>query len=376
MSDKKGDIDSPVISTGEAIDTSRRRLIKQTSIIGAGMAFGAFSAPSVFAKGSPEVIVRGLGGAYQDAMDIAVYKPFTAATGISVKVKPSTSAQIQAMIKAGQVSLDVVDIGTLAQLNLEKAGALAPINYAAMKYCNPDDIAAEFRHPNMVGNLLFATVLVYNTDVFSAESHPKNWAEFWDVKRFPGPRTLADLRSGAADLEFAVLADGVAMSDIYPVDIDRAFSSLNKIKPHVTKWWDTGAVSAQLLERKDAVLGALWNGRAQVLIDQGAPLAIEWNQARQQVQYWSVLKSAPNPENAQLLIDFALQPEVQAKLTQYIAYGPTNKKAFDFVRPEDLAKLPSNPAYFPNTFIQDAQWWSDHLEEIGKIWQPWILGQA
>lgn len=376
MNDKKGDIASSVISTGEAIDASRRRLIKQTSIIGAGMAFGAFSAPAVFAKSSPEVIVRGLGGAYQEAMDIAVYKPFTEATGISVKVKPSTSAQIQAMIKAGQVSLDVVDIGTLAQLNLEKAGALAPINYSAMKYCNPDDIVAEFRHPNMVGNLLFATVMVYNTDVFSAESHPKNWAEFWDVKRFPGPRTMADLRSGAADLEFAVLADGVPMSDIYPVDIDRAFSSLNKIKPHVTKWWDTGAVSAQLLERKDAVLGALWNGRAQVLIDQGAPLAIEWNQARQQVQYWSVLKSAPNPENAQLLIDFALQPEVQAKLTQYIAYGPTNKKAFDFVRPQDLAKLPSNPAYFPNTFIQDAQWWSDNLEEIGKIWQPWVLGQA
>lgn len=376
MSNKKEDIVSPILEDRGTIDATRRRLIKQSSIIGAGAALGAFSAPAVFAKSKPEVIVRGLGGAQQDAMDIAVYKPFTAATGIEVKVKPSTSAQIQAMIKAGQVNLDVVDSGTLAQLNFDKAGMLAPINYSAMKYCNPDDIAAEFRHPNMVGNLLFASVLVYNTEVFSADSHPRNWAEFWDVKRFPGPRTLADLRSGAADLEFAVLADGVAMSDIYPINIERAFASLDKIKPYVTKWWDTGALSAQLLERKDAVLGALWNGRAQALIDQGAPLAIEWNQARQQVQYWSVLKSAPNPENAQLFIDFALQPEVQAKLTQYIAYGPTNKKAFDFVRPEDLAKLSSNPAYFPNTFIHNAQWWSDNLEAIGKIWQPWILGQA
>ncbi|EHD22372.1 MULTISPECIES: ABC transporter substrate-binding protein [Brenneria] len=377
MSNTKGERPSAIQnSMVDRIDTARRRLIKQSSIISAGVALGAFSVPSVFAKGSREVIVRGLGGAYQEAMETAIYKPFTATTGIQVKIIPSTASQILAMVKAGRVSIDVLDLGDIIQFNLDKAGALAPIDYSAMKFCNPDDILPELRHPNMIGNLLFATVIAYNTDVFSAGSHPKSWAEFWDVKRFPGPRTLADMRSGSVELEFALLADGVDKSQLYPMDIDRAFASLNKIKPNVSKWWDTGAVSAQLLERKDAVLGALWNGRAQALIDQGAPLAIEWNQAKQQVQYWSVVKGAPNPENAQLLIDFALQPEVQAKLTQYIAYGPTNKKAFDFVRPEDRAKLPSNPAYFANTFVQDAQWWSDNLERVGRVWQPWILGQA
>ncbi|MBJ7221537.1 MULTISPECIES: ABC transporter substrate-binding protein [unclassified Brenneria] len=369
------------LSTGqesavESIDTVRRRLIKQSSIISAGVALGAFSVPAAFAKGNQEVIVRGLGGAYQEAMDTAIYKPFTAATGVNVKVITTTASQILAMVKAGRVSIDVLDLGDIIQFNLDKAGILAPINYSAMKFCDPNDILPELRHPNMVGNLLFATVIAYNTDVFSAESHPKSWAEFWDARQFPGARTLADMRSGGIDLEFALLADGVDKSQIYPVDIERAFASLSKIKPYVSKWWDTGAVSAQLLERKDAVVGAIWNGRAQALIDQGAPLAIEWNQAKQQVQYWSVVKGAPNPENAQLLIDFALQPEVQAKLTQYIAYGPTNKKAFDFVRPEDRMKLPSNPAYFSHTFVQDAQWWSENLEQVGKVWQPWILGQA
>ncbi|PWC19076.1 ABC transporter substrate-binding protein [Brenneria roseae subsp. roseae] len=358
------------------INVSRRRLIKQGSIISAGMALNTFSVPAVFAKSNPEVIVRGLGGAYQEAMESAVYKPFTAATGINVKIQPSTAAQILAMVRSGQVSIDVLDLGDIIQINLDKAGALAPINYSGMKFSNPDDILPELRHPNMIGNLLFATVMVYNTDVFGADSHPKTWKEFWDIQRFPGSRTLSDMRSGSVELEFALLADNVEKANIYPIDIERALASLGKIKPYVSKWWDTGAVSAQLLERKDAVLGAIWNGRAQALIDQGAPLAIEWNQAKQQVQYWSVVKGAPNPENAQLLIDFALQPEIQAKLTQFIAYGPTNKKAFDFVRPEDLVKLPSNPAYFPDTFVQDAQWWSDNIDQVGKIWQPWILGQA
>ncbi|MGL9735354.1 MAG: hypothetical protein ACR5LF_05815 [Symbiopectobacterium sp.] len=109
------------------------------------------------------------------------------------------------------------------------------------------------------------------------------------------------------------------MKDIYPIDIKNAFASMSRIKPHVVKWLDTGALSVQLMERKEAVLGALWNGPAQALIDQGAPLAIEWNQIKQQLQYWSVLKGSPNPENA--------------------------------------------------------QWWTDNIEEVGKIWQPWILGQ-
>nr|WP_113867558.1 ABC transporter substrate-binding protein [Brenneria salicis]NMN92103.1 putative spermidine/putrescine transport system substrate-binding protein [Brenneria salicis ATCC 15712 = DSM 30166]RBP61146.1 putative spermidine/putrescine transport system substrate-binding protein [Brenneria salicis ATCC 15712 = DSM 30166]RLM30171.1 ABC transporter substrate-binding protein [Brenneria salicis ATCC 15712 = DSM 30166] len=360
----------------ESINASRRRLIKQGSIISAGMALSSFSVPAVFAKSKQEVIVRGLGGTYQEAMENAVYNPFTAETGINVKIQPSTAAQILAMVKSGQVSIDVLDLGDIIQINLDKAGALVPINYSGMKFCNPDDILPELRHPNMIGNLLFATVMVYNTDVFKTGIHPKSWKEFWDVQRFPGPRTLADMRSGSVELEFALLADNVEKANIYPINIERALASLDKIKPQVSKWWDTGAVSAQLLERKDAVLGAIWNGRAQALIDQGAPLAIEWNQAKQQVQYWSVVKGAPNPENAQLLIDFALQPQIQAKLTQFISYGPTNKKAFDFVRPEDLAKLPSNPAYFSHSFVQDAVWWSDNLDRVGKVWQQWFLGQA
>ncbi len=362
-------------SVDEGVNADRRRLIKQTSIIGAGALLGAFS-PAVFAAPSKEVIVRGIGGSYQEALEKAVYKPFTELTGINVIIQPSTAAQIMAMIKAGRVTLDVLDIGDVTQTNLNAAGALMPINYAGMKFTNPDDIFPEVRRPNMVGNLFFSTVMVYNTDVFRDGNHPRTWAEFWDAERFPGPRTLTDLRTSSTELEFALLADGVDMKDIYPIDIKRAFASLSRIKPHVVKWWDTGALSVQLMERKEAVLGALWNGRAQALIDQGAPLAIEWNQIKQQLQYWSVLKGSPNPENAQLLIDFALQPEVQAKITQFIAYGPTNKKAFQFVRPEDLVKLPSNPEYYSRSFVQNAQWWTDNIEEVGKIWQPWILGQG
>ncbi|WP_438390449.1 ABC transporter substrate-binding protein [Caballeronia sp. DA-9] len=357
----------------QAASTSRRRFLKT----GAGMAAAgaiSFGAPAVFAKDNTgKVVVRGLGGAYQDAMAAAIHKPFTEATGIEVVVQPATAAQIRAMIEAGRVALDVADLTDIAQVALDKIGALAPIDYSKMTFTKPDDIQSVAKKPNFVGNLFFSTVMVYNTDVFKNGAHPKSWVEFWDAKKYPGARTLADQQSGSAELEFALLADGVPKDKLYPLDVPRALRALSRIKPDVVNWWTTGAASAQLMERKDAVLGGLWNGRAQDLIDKGAPLAIEWNQAKRQTQCLSVIKNAPNAANAQKFIDFALQASVQAEVARHIAYGPTNRAALALLKPEQLAKLPSSKEHFDISFQQDPQWWSDNLASVGQQWQSWVL---
>ena len=48
--------------------------------------------------------------------------------------------------------------------------------------------------------------------------------------------------SSSPELEFALMAAGVPPDKIYPIDIDRAFESYDKIKASVVKWWETGAV--------------------------------------------------------------------------------------------------------------------------------------
>ncbi|MEX3958887.1 ABC transporter substrate-binding protein [Trinickia sp. EG282A] len=355
-------------------DVSRRRFLGTTAGLVAAGAL-PFTAPSLVraAAGAGKVVVRGLGGAYQEVMASAIHKPFTAATGIEVVVQPATAAQIRAMVQAGRVSIDVVDLADIALVTLDKIGALAPIDYDKMKFTHPDDIQPIVRKPNYVGSLFFSTVMVYNTEIFKNGAHPKSWAEFWDAKKFPGARTLADQQSGSAELEFALLADGVSMDKLYPLDIPRALKSLSRIKPLITAWWTTGAQSAQLMERKDAVLGGLWNGRAQDLIDKGAPLAIEWNEAKRQTQCLSVIKDAPNAANAQKFVDFALQPSVQAEIARHLAYGPTNSAARALLKPVELARLPSSKEHFAESFQQDPQWWSDNLASVGQQWQSWVL---
>lgn len=335
---------------------------------GAASATGSAATASASSGSKGVVIVSSDGGAYAAAEKKAIYDPFTAATGIQVQAIPATAAQVLAMAESGSVQLDVLDTGASEALLLQGKDALAPIDYTKFKRTNPSDLEPGVQQKNMVGNIYFATVLGYATDAFP-HGHPGSWTDFWNVAKFPGARTLEDIQAGGAPLEFALLADGVPMDKIYPIDLTRAFNSLSKIKKSVVKWWTTGAESTQLLQSGEAVAGGLWNGR----VPGGNGYAIEWNQAMRMKQYWAIVKGAPHPENALALIDFALQPKPQADLAHYIAYGPTNKLAYQYISAADAAKLPSSPAHFSIGFDEDPAWWAANLTKVTSRWQSWLI---
>ena len=325
------------------------------------------------ARAAGQVIVRNPGGAYSDTMKKYVYDPFSKETGIEVVIAPSTMAKMLAMVKSGNVELDVADAGLDGLVTLHKQGALAPIDYATWKYTNPNDVAKEYKTETTLGICLYASVLGYNKETFANGTQPKTWAEFWDAQKFPGPRMLADMASGTPNLEFALIADGVPMDKIFPIDIDRAFKSMSRIKPHIKKFWDTGALSAQMMADKDVVLGSIWNGRLQAVADKGAPLAIEWNQHMLQVQAYGIFKGAKNAKAAQALVDYSLSPKANVGLGMELNYGPVNHKSFDLLPKDIVAKLPGSPENMKRCFIQDVNWWDDNRAKVNAVWSKWIL---
>ena len=325
------------------------------------------------ARAAGQVVVRNPGGAYSDTQKQYIYDPFTKETGIEVVIVASTLTKMLAMVKSGNAELDVADAGLDGLVTLDHSGALAPIDYAGWRYANAKDVPEEYVTPTTAGLCLYATVLGYNKETFPDGKQPKNWAEFWDVAKFPGARMLADMASGSPNLEFALIADGVPMDKVFPIDIDRAFKSLSRIKPHIKKFWDTGALSAQMLADRDVVLGSIWNGRLQAIADKGALVAIEWNQHMLQLQGYGIFKDAKNMKEAQLLVDFAMQPKAQLGLPKELAYGPTNRKTFAMLPPERVAMLPGSPEQMKRCFIQDAEWWDQNRAKVNSIWSKWIL---
>jgi putative spermidine/putrescine transport system substrate-binding protein len=325
------------------------------------------------ARAAGQVVIRNPGGAWSDTQKKYIYEPFTKETGIEVVIVPTTLTKMLAMVKSGNNELDIADAGYDGLVELNKANALAPIDYAGWKYTNPEDVPKEYKTANTVGMALYATVLGYNKNTFVNNSQPKGWAEFWDAKKFPGARTLQDMAAGTPNLEFALISDGVPMDKVYPIDIDRAFKSMSLIKPQIKKFWETGALAAQMLADRDVVLGSIWNGRLQAIADKGAPVAIDWTQHMLSIQAYGIFKDAKNLKNAQLYVDYAMQANAQIGMPKELHYGPTNARVFDQLSAELKANLPGSPENMTRCFIQDVNWWSDNRAKVNAVWSKWIL---
>jgi putative spermidine/putrescine transport system substrate-binding protein len=215
--------------------------------------------------------------------------------------------------------------------------------------------------------------LAYSTKAFPAGSEPKSWADFWDTKRFPGPRTLPDMGSGTPALEQALIADGVPMDKLYPLDIDRAFKSMSRIRSSIPKFWDTGALSTQLLTDNEAVMGCLWSTRVQVAAEKGAPLAIQWNQNSLLAQAYGIPKGSNNVEGAIKFADYASSPEVQARWLEKYKAIPVNQKAYARTAKELIDPETNTPWTRSKGFVLDIEWWAENRPKVNAYWSKWII---
>lgn len=346
---------------------SRRTVLK--------MAGATVVAPAVWIKNvqaaQDRVVIRSPGGAYDDIRKKLIYEPFTKETGIRVIPVATTTGKLEAMIRSGNIEIDIIDNDDSVLLQWENE--LAVLDYKRFKFTDPDDILPEYRHSNYVGNFVYGDVMGYNTGKFNQASVPRTWTDFWDYKRIPGARALADIDTGGPNLEFALLADGVPMDKLYPLDIPRAFKALSRIKPGVAKFWTSGALSVQLLSTGDADVSPVWSTRILKGIENKAPLAINWNQHGVRVQAYAILKKSKNHEQAQQLIDYCLRPEIQSQFSALWNSGPVTKAGYEALTAATREKIPGGDRTREHGFLIDAAWWAKNRADVGKEWANWVL---
>ena len=156
----------------------------------------------------------------------------------------------------------------------------------------------------------------------------------------------------------------------YPLDLERAFEEMDKIKSEIV-WWTEGAQAQQLISSGETPMGLVWNGRAVAAEEEGSPVAIQWSQWTSQNGWWVIPKGAKNAKVAQEMIAYATSPKPQAALTELLPYGPTNKNALPLVSPKFKENLPTS--HMQGRVEIDSKWWSEHYEEVEKAFQEWLL---
>lgn len=321
-------------------------------------------------KSTKTIVVRNSGGTYGDANQKAIYEPFTKETGIAVKVVNIEYAQMLAQIKQGRPQFDVIDDSMADFVLFAQKDATEKLDYDRLKNFKNAGIAKTLVTSNAIGKNYWASVMAYRTDAFGGMK-PTSWADFWDTKTFPGSRSLQSQDADLPELEFALLADGVAPEDLYPLDVERAFKALDEIKGSVKKYWDTGALPGVLLGRKEVVLSSVWHGRLDDLIKQGSPLAYQWNGARRQSNGLAIPKGTENLDAAYQLIDFSLRPEVQANFAELYPMGPVVPAAYKKLSTATAANLASSPEHLKSGFDLDVEWWIKNQDAVSKRWQEW-----
>ncbi|MEV1084261.1 ABC transporter substrate-binding protein [Streptomyces sp. NPDC050211] len=322
-------------------------------------------------KSSKTLVVRNSGGTYGDANQKAVYDAFTKETGIQIKVVNIAYAQLLAQIQQGRPQFDLIDTSMADVVRFKDEDATEALDYDRLKNAKNAGIADSLLMTHGVGKNYWASVMAYRTDSFDGKK-PESWADFWDTKAFPGSRALQARDADLPELEFALLADGVPLDKLYPLDIERAFKSLDNIKGSVRKYWDTGALPGLLLGRKEVVATSVWHGRLDALIKGGSPMAYQWNGARRQSNGFCVPKGAANSDAAYQLIDFALRPDIQAAYAELYPMAPVVPAAYKKLSSAAAGNLASSPEHLKSGFDLDVEWWIKNEAAVSKRWQEWV----
>jgi len=319
-----------------------------------------------------DITVMSHGGSNKDAQVKAFYEPWSAQTNIKIIAGEFSGelSRLKVMVDTGSVSWDVAELESAERMRACEEGLLEDYSAEPSIVALKNKLMPEAIQPCAIGFFVWSTVLTYNADLL--KTAPTGWADFWDLKRFPGKRGLR--RIAKYTLEFALLADGVKPEDIYKVlataeGQNRAFAKLDEIKEHI-QWGEAGAQAIQSLAAGDVVMSPAYNGRV-AAVQNEINLHMIWSGGIYDMDFFIIPRGAKNIDQVIDFIASVLQSDAQKNFAEQIFYGPVNLEAAMQIN----EKLRNNmPTYAPNLkqqIILDTAFWADHQEELEQRFNAW-----
>ncbi|WOH75638.1 ABC transporter substrate-binding protein [Bradyrhizobium sp. NDS-1] len=334
----------------------------------------ALLAPVARAFADDQLTITSWGGAYQMSQRKAYFESYARQTGTKITEDQYTGeiSKIRAMVESRSINWDVLDISSRAAIQACAEGMIETIDWKKLGLDRSRFTGAD-KFDCAVPSIVYATIFAYDKD--RLPNGPKTLADVFDTQRFPGKRGL--YKSPGYNLEWALIADGVMIEDVYNVlrtaeGVDRAFKKLDTIKNDIV-WWQAGAQAPQLLADGQVVMTAAWNGRIyDVNKNSGKHFEIMWEAQILDWNLWAIPKGNPRLEAAYRFIVFASSPAAQADQTHYIPYGPANKDAIALIEPAVLPHLPTAPHNMANALLFDPVFWADRGEELQQRFTAWL----
>ncbi len=311
------------------------------------------------------------GGIFQEAQ-VAALEPFVEQSGVKLlEDGPTEYSKVKAQVDSENVTWDVVDTDIIwADKQCGEDGLLMDLDLDIVDVSN-------IPNQSLVGDcyvpaMQYGYVIMYNEDAYPEA--PTGWADFFDTEKFPGKRAIAGFEDiGPGVYEGALLAEGVAPEDLYPLDMDRVYQKLDTIRDDLI-YWKTGAESQQMVESGEADMVLLWSGRGYGAVENGANYKPIWNEALVVADALAVPKNAKNPDAAMALINSYLGADAQATMAEMSSYSPVHKDAKPEFSELGLEYLTTDPAIAEQMVPTDQSWWAENYDAELERWLNWLQG--
>ena len=273
----------------------------------------------------------------------------------------SDNEELLAKLAAGAKGYDVLVPTSNAVQALIKGGQLKPLDRAQLpnlKNVEPVYLDTPFDPGNQYSApyAMSTTILGYNEEKMKELGLPTDtWAVIFEPKYLEKVKGRVTVLDSSGELFAAALKYlGYSANDVDPKHWDEAAALIKKAKPY----WAAFNASSYI---KELTVGNIWlvhgysNDIFQANLDaqaagrnfhilhglpkEGAVLAVD---------NMVIHKDAPRPDLALKFMNFMLEGQNSAELTNLIGSGNPNREAVRFIKP-DIAK---NPAIFPDKAMQ------------------------
>lgn len=341
------------------------------SVKRAMIAAAAMVALSTTAIAADTLTLAGLGGKVQEDLTTTLFAPAAEKIGAELRTESHDGlAGVRVQVQSGAPGWDVAHLGAEDCAIGAAEGLFEPLDYSVV---NAEGIPEGARAENWVGTNTYSVVLAWRTDKYG-DNPPKDWKDFWDVEKFPGRRALSVYPQEM--MEIALLGDGVAPDQVYPLDTERSLAAIEKIKPHISVWWSSGAQSAQLLKDGEVDMEAIWGSRIAGVIADGAPVKFTYQDGVMGFGCVAILKGSKNLAAAQKLVANIISPEIQARIPTMMGYyGPANKQAFEVEKfpAEVLAQSNASPENAAKQVLMQPIWWAENMQDVQEDFKNLII---
>lgn len=289
--------------------------------------------------------------------DPANFEAFTSATGAAVDVNVfGSNEEMLAKLQAGGSGWDVFVPTNYTITTYVGEDLIEPLDLSKIPNFDANAFDARFAGPGTVDGKVYAvsknwgtTGFAVNTANLGGAPKPTTWKEFWDLTMgaFSGRTMVHDYQ--LTTIGNALKYFGYSFNSVDPKELADAEKLLIEAKPHLF------AISSDYqpsMRSGDAWMTICWTGDGKQL-NRDMP-EIEYVLGKEGGELWSdfyaIPKGAPHLDAAYALVNFLLDPAVNAKEALFHGYPTADSRVNALLPPEVL----NDPILYPAAELLNA----------------------